>query len=72
MDSKIYHKMKYRIDKIPMTDQVIFKFPDLMQFANIFASEIGMPQNVTADFVMRYIMLMYSPGSPGIEIYPIH
>jgi hypothetical protein len=71
MDSKIYHKMKYRIDKIPMTDQVIFKFPDLMQFANIFASEIGMPQNVTADFVMRYIMLMYSPGSPGIEIYPM-
>ena len=71
MDSKIYHKMKYRIDKIPMTDQVIFKFPDLMQFANIFASEIGMPQNITADFMMRYIMLMYSPGSPGIEIYPM-
>jgi hypothetical protein len=71
MDSKAYQKIKYRIDKVSASDQVIFKFPDLMQFANIFASENGLPSNLTADFVMRYIILMYSPGSPGIEIYPM-
>lgn len=71
MDSKLYTKMKYRVDKISASENVIFKFPELSQNANVFASEIDLPQNLTADFVMRYIILMYSPGSPGIDIYPM-
>lgn len=71
MDSKLYTKMKYRIDKVSASENVIFKFPDLSQHANIFASEINLPQGLTADFVMRYIILMYSPGSPGVDIYPM-
>jgi hypothetical protein len=71
MDSKLYVKMKYRIDKVSASDSVLFKFPDLAQHANVFASEINLPNNLTADFVMRYIILMYSPGSPGVDIYPM-
>jgi hypothetical protein len=71
MDSKLYTKMKYRIDKISASENVIFKFPELSQHAQVFASEINLPGNLTADFVMRYIILMYSPGSPGIDIYPM-
>ena len=71
MDSKLYTKMKYRIDKISASENVIFKFPELSQQAQVFASEINLPANLTADFVMRYIILMYSPGSPGIDIYPM-
>jgi hypothetical protein len=71
MDSKLYVKMKYRIDKVSASDSVLFKFPDLAQHANVFASEINLPSNLTADFVMRYIILMYSPGSPGVDIYPM-
>jgi hypothetical protein len=71
MESKAFVKMKYRIDKIPMSEQVVFKFQDLSQFANVFASSVGLPEKLTADFVLRYIILMYSPGSPGIEAYPM-
>jgi hypothetical protein len=71
MESKAFVKMKYRIDKIPMSEQVVFKFQDLSQFANVFASSVGLPERLTPDFVLRYIILMYSPGSPGIEAYPM-
>ena len=40
MESKAFVKMKYRIDKIPMSEQVVFKFQDLSQFANVFANQI--------------------------------
>lgn len=69
MENK-YSKMKYRIDKIPTSEQVLFKFPDLSQHAVVFSSTAGLPEEMSADFVMRYIILMYSPGSPGIEAYP--
>jgi hypothetical protein len=71
MESKAFVKMKYRIDKIPMSEQVLFKFQDLSQFADVFASSVGLPERLTPDFVLRYIILMYSPGSPGIEAYPM-
>lgn len=70
MDSSKFVKMKYRIDRIPSTDQVLFKFHDLSQHATTFGQSIGLPSDITPDFVMRYIILMYSPGSPGIEAYP--
>lgn len=69
MENK-YSKMKYRIDKIPSSEQVLFKFSDLSQHALIFGNTNGLPEEMSADFVMRYIILMYSPGSPGIEAYP--
>lgn len=69
MENK-YSKMKYRIDRVPSTEQVVFKFPDLAQHGTVFANNFGLPPEITPDFVLRYIILMYSPGSPGIDAYP--
>lgn len=56
--------MKYRIDHIPDTEKVISHFEDLMLLAHIFDNETDLPEGVSADKVLRYLIYMYSPGTP--------
>ena len=65
-----FSKLKYRVDTIPVNKSVITQYPDLGRYAHKFADQGDMPNELTPDFVMRYIILMYCPGSPGVEEIP--
>lgn len=64
--SKPFNGFKYRIDKLKEGESAILKFPDLMAYGDVFASpEITMDHEV----VIRYLILMYTPGSPAISLH---
>jgi hypothetical protein len=61
-------KLKYRLDEVPEGESVIMHFDDLRKHANAFTFQGDMPPDLSPEFVMRYIILMYSPGTPAQEI----
>jgi hypothetical protein len=63
-----YTRLKYRIDQVGEGESVIMRFDDLRKYAPIFAHQGDMPTGLDPEFVMRYIILMYSPGTPAVEI----
>lgn len=63
-------KMKYKFDDLIDGQSVINRYPDLEQHVAVFLNERGLPSGIDAEFAMRYFILLYSPGSPGIDIYP--
>lgn len=61
-----FSKLKYRVDQVPDSKSIVMSYPDLGRLAHIFSSQGDMPMELTPDFVMRYIILMYAPGSPFV------
>lgn len=59
-----YEKMQYFIENIPDNENVIEKFPDLLAQAHVFMGDSDLPQGVSADKVMRYLIYMYDPNTP--------
>jgi hypothetical protein len=65
-----FTKLRYRVDQIPQGKPVVMAYPDLTKWSHVFMSQGDTPIDVTPDFVMRYIILNYCPGSPFISDYP--
>jgi len=62
-----FSKLKYRVDQIPDNKSVVMHYPDLGRMAHVFSDQGDMPNELTPDFVMRYLILMYAPGSPFVS-----
>lgn len=62
--------MKYRVDTLSENESVVNKYPDLWKHAGVFANPQGLPDGITYEFCIRYLCLVYGPGSPGITLYP--
>lgn len=69
MSSKdsIYEGLKYPIHKLEDGESVILKWPDLAVNAPIFSDASDLPQGLDPELLMKYLILMYTPGSPAIE-----
>jgi len=69
MDPRKYSKIKYPIHKLK-DDQDVFNYPDLLPFKEIFMQ----PSIAGLDPVveMKYMILMYSPGSPSFDEHKIY
>lgn len=61
-----FSKLRYRVDQIPDNKSVVMQYPELGRLSHIFSEQGDMPIALTPDFVMRYIILMYAPGSPFV------
>jgi hypothetical protein len=59
-----FSSLKYRIDIIPETEKCIKRFPELMELAHIFDNSSDLPDDVTPDKVLRYLIYMYDPKTP--------
>jgi hypothetical protein len=64
MDKNLYKKIKYPIHLIK-SDEEVFEFPDLVPFKELFQTPDG--KSLDPAFVLKYLILMYSPGSPAID-----
>jgi len=64
MEAKKYSKIKYPIHKLK-NDQDIFEYPDLLPFKEIFVQESFRGLDPIVE--MKYMILMYSPGSPAFD-----
>lgn len=69
MKNSKYGAIKYPFDTIPEGQSVVEAFSELKELS-ILSLETGLPEGVDNDFVMKYIILMYSNGSPAIVNYP--
>ena len=65
-----YSKMAYPIEDVPIGKSVVEKFSDLSTQADVFMREDDLPEGVEADLVMRYLIYMFSPGSPVVAVFP--
>jgi len=65
-ESSELDNLKYPFHKYE--DDIVSNFSDLNNFRKIFTPE-NLPEPLTADLVLKYIILMYDPGSPG-QSYP--
>ena len=70
MNKKDYAKMKYNFHALKK-DESIFDLGDLSPFKSVFSEQTQEEQDLGLDpeFVMKYIILMNSIGSPFIEKY---
>lgn len=59
-----FSTLKYRIDNIPEGEKCIKHFPELMELAHIFDNSSDLPDDVTPDKVLRYLIYMYDPKTP--------
>jgi recombinational DNA repair ATPase RecF len=64
-----YDNIKYPFHTLPNGTSVLDAFADLGQIP-IFHEKEGLPTGVDNEFVMRYIILMYSNGSPAVRNFP--
>ena len=71
MNKKEFAKMKYNFHSLKKGES-IFDLGDLSPFKEVFAvqSQEESDLGLDAEFVMKYIILMNSIGSPFIEKYP--
>lgn len=60
LDSLKYQFHKYDKD-------IVSNFPELNSFRKVFTPD-SLPDPLDYDFVLKYIILMYDPGSPGQSI----
>lgn len=59
-----YKTMRFNIRKLNEDDEVIFKFPELYVYKDVFlANDLG--PDLDPDFVLRYLIYMYDLGSPA-------
>lgn len=59
---------KYRIDKLKPGESVILKWPEIAAYSHIFgADNLG----YDIEIAMKYIILMYTPGSPCYRQHPV-
>jgi len=56
--------MSYYIENIPDDKDVITEFKDLVSLAHVFMEEKDLPEGVSADKVLRYLIYMYDPNTP--------
>lgn len=61
-----FSKMKYRVDLIPDNKNVTDIYPIFARIP-LLVSPLRLPEGLTADFVLRYILLLFGQGSPFIE-----
>lgn len=69
MSSKdaLYDGFKYPIHKLEDGESAIMRWPDLAACASIFADDSDLPPGLDPEFLMRYLILLYTPGSPAID-----
>jgi hypothetical protein len=65
-----FSRIAYPIEGIREDERVIETFPDLMSQAHIFDREDDLPAGVNNDKVMRYLIYMFSPGTPVKPEFP--
>lgn len=63
-DSYDFSSLVYNIEGIPEDQNCIEKFADLMTLSHIFMNESDLPEGVSADKVLRYLIYMFDPGTP--------
>lgn len=61
---KGFESMFYYIEDVPEGESVVEKFPDLSSRADVFMREDDLPDGVSGDKVMRYLIYMFSPNTP--------
>jgi hypothetical protein len=66
-DTSLYSAFKYPIHTLRDGESAILAYRDLAQAATVFGSKEGMHPDLDPDFVMRYIILMYTPGTPAYD-----
>jgi hypothetical protein len=59
---------KYRLDKLKEGESAIYAWPEIAEYANVFAED----DMHDPETVMRYIILMYTPNSPVYKAEPGH
>ena len=71
MNKKDYAKMKYNFHSLKKGES-IFDLGDLSPFKDVFSVQTEEESDLGLDpeFVMKYVILMNSIGSPFIEKYP--
>lgn len=57
--------LKYQVHKYD--EDIVSNFPDLNNFRVVFTPE-NLPEPLDPDLVLKYLVLMYDPGSPGQSI----
>jgi hypothetical protein len=65
-----FSKIAYNIEGIPDDESVVYRFSDLASQSHIFDRSDDLPNDVSADKVMRYLIYMFAPGTPVREAYP--
>lgn len=64
-----FSSIAYNIEGIPEDKDVIEVFPDLMARAEIFEDD-DVPEGVSKDKTLRYLIYMHSPFSPVVSTFP--
>lgn len=64
---KLLEGFKYPLHKLKDGESAIFKWPDIAAYADVFCAD-----DISCDHetVMRYLILMYTPGSPAVLQHP--
>jgi len=65
-----FTKISYNIEGIPDDEAVIYRFSDLASQAHILDRSDDLPEGVSADKVVRYLIYMFAPGTPVKDAYP--
>lgn len=64
-----YSSTAYQIEGVPLNKKCIERFSDLMTQAHIFDADDA-PDGIDNDKVLRYLIYMFSPGTPLITAIP--
>jgi hypothetical protein len=65
-----FSKISYNIEGIPDDEAVAYRFSDLASQAHILDRSDDLPEGVSADKVVRYLIYMFAPGTPVKDAYP--
>jgi hypothetical protein len=65
-----FSKIAYNIEGVPDDESVVYRFSDLASQSHIFDRSDDLPNDVSADKVLRYLIYMFAPGTPVREAYP--
>jgi len=64
-----FSRAVYNIEGIPADQDCINQFPDLLSLAHIFMREDDLPEGVSPDKVLRYLIYMFGPGNPIRDLF---
>ena len=65
-DESEFKKMRYNIRRFNDDEEVLYKFPDLLAYKDVFlANDLG---TLDPDFVLRYLIYLFDKGSPAHNI----
>lgn len=65
-----FSRIAYFIEDAAEEENVIDRFSDLKLQAEVFEAEDDLPEGVSADKVLRYLIYMYAPNSPIKDAFP--